>query len=1181
MGLAAIEPRGVPSLAVQVRLLGPLELTGQDGPIALSTPKLRTLLVVLAIQPNDVVSEVRLIDALWGETAPRTAAKTLQNHILRLRRVLQSGRSALLIQTAPGGYRLDVQPDELDIAVAERLVAEARAAGLQDDRQAAAACYRHAEALWRGPSLEGFAEEPFALGEAARLDELRRTAFEERVDAELALGRHTDLVGELEAAVTREPLRERRWGQLMLALYRSGRQADALRTYQRVRTMLGDELGLEPGGDLRSLEHAILIGDDALDLPPESVHVAPLPSAFVPTAGRPFIGRTRQLDRLQALLDEVGGSGVRRLVVIGGEPGIGKTRLAAKLAVDARADGAISLYGRSDEALDAPFQPFIEALEQLIAATDIVSLVASLGVRAAHLTRLLPSLQAHMSTPMDWGGDHAAERYELFDAIDAVLERISEPAPVVVVLDDLHWADSASLLLLRYLARSPRPAHVLILGTYRQTEVGRTHPLAECLADLRSSGRVESLLLHGLTEIDIRELLASERGELVSSDFIAALHQQTEGNPFFIEEVMRHLEESERTAADHGEEPAARLRDLPEGIRDVIGRRLSRLPPTVNEVLRVAAVIGPDFDLRTLVEVMKCGTDEVLEALDDAVAAEVVGEATGAFGVFAFTHALIRQTLYGELTATRRAQLHWRVGQAFAVTRPDDLYGRAAHLADGLLAGDPVTAVEACLAAGDHARGVLGFEQAAEQYQQVIAILDKSALDDADRRYSALEGLAAAHLSMAHQEPMRTAALEAADLARTHGWAERLADLACLFQFIDITRRDDGGIQLIDEALGAIGHRDDPKVARLLSMRSRLSSAVLDTLDVDAADAAVAMARRLGDPADVRFALSERALALVPSPRLDELLDAANDAIKAAASKRPTRAHAMATRALTLGCLRAGDRPSFEMALEDARAEFGLLHEELSLFLMQVLDVVVAIADGRFAEAEQLGRHIVDQFSSFPSAALVTTAQLGGVRLERGHHAEVIPAAERLLAEVPDQAYRTWLAVAYHDVGRTEDARRIFDQFADNDWAAVPNAWMRALPLRNLAELCARFGDPDRAGSLRPLVEPWAGQLWIAGWATSLECAADRALGQLDTALGDFDRAADEYEAALKLERRFGAAALVPRTQYWYARMLRGRGRARDRAKADRILDEALETTKRLEMAMLHHQCEELRTSVT
>jgi DNA-binding SARP family transcriptional activator/class 3 adenylate cyclase len=1165
---------GAPSGAVQLRLLGPLEVVGLDGPIVLSTPKLRTLLVRLALSPNEVVSEARLIDALWGEDVPRTAAKTLQNHVLRLRRALRSGRAALTVETEPGGYRLDVSPGQMDVAIAEQLVADGRAVASRGDHQGAAAHYRKAEALWRGPSLDGFAEQSFAMGEAARLDELRRCAFEERVDVDLALGRHADLVAELEAGVMDEPLRERRWGQLMLALYRSGRQADALRAYQRLRTILGEELGLEPGEELRSLERAIVTSDPALGAPAASVHVAPLPSGFVPWAGQPFVGRQGERDRLEAALGSVIDTGARRLVVISGEPGIGKTCLAAKLAVDARAHGAAALFGRCEEGLDAPFQPFVEALEQLLGATDVSALVASLGGRAERLAVLLPAVQAQLSQGVAPAGDSVGERHALFDAIDAVFENVSASVPVVLVLDDLHWADATSLMLLRYLARSPRPARLLMVGTYRHTELDRTHPLAECLAELRTSGRVDRLSLHGLGTTEVRELLASWHGETPPEAFVAALRDQTEGNPFFIEEVLRHL----------GEDGATTLGHLPEGVRDVIDRRLSHLPPAVNETLRVAAVIGNEFDVSTLAGAAGSSRDDVLGALDAAIAAELVTEMPESFGAFAFTHALVRQTLYRELGAGRRAQLHWRVGQSLAVAHPDDLHRRASHLAAGVVAGEPRETVDAAVAAGGHAREVLAFEQAVEQYARAIAILDGTGLDDADRRYWALEGLGAAHLAMGNQNPSQAALLEAADVARAHGWADRLADVALLFRMFDVTQQDDAGIRLNDEALGAIGHRDDPRIVGLLGMRSIMSAAVLHRLDLEDADAAVAMARRLEDPAALRLALNYRAMAYVSSPRLDKLFEACNEAITASTATSPSREHAGATRALALACLRAGDRPGFEDALAGARSEYEKRHEEGSVYLMQVLEILVAIADGKFADAERLGREVVERFSGYPSVVMITTAQLGGVQFEQGGHAELIPGAERVMAEVPKRVYWSWvalLATACHDVGRTDDARRIFDRYAAHNWAKVPEGWMHSLPLRHLAELCVRFADRDRAASLRPLVEPWAGQLWIAGTATSLEGAADRALGQLDTVLGEFDKADSEFEAALALERCFGAEALIARTLYWFARMLRTRDTVQDRVQAACLLDEALETTARLGMAMLNRQCEALRDRVT
>jgi tetratricopeptide (TPR) repeat protein len=266
--------------------------------------------------------------------------------------------------------------------------------------------------------------------------------------------------------------------------------------------------------------------------------------------------------------------------------------------------------------------------------------------------------------------------------------------------------------------------------------------------------------------------------------------------------------------------------------------------------------------------------------------------------------------------------------------------------------------------------------------------------------------------------------------------------------------------------------------------------------------------------------------------------------------------------------------------LEGARREYEDRHHELGVYYMRTIEILLAVADGRFADAEELGQATIERFSGYPSVVVATASQLGGAQFEHGRHAELIPGAEQGMAEVPERAYWGWvalLATAYHDVGRTDDAHRIFERYAADDWAAVPKLWVHALPLRHLAELCVRFGDLDRAASLRPLVEPWAGQLWTFGTVLSVEGAADRALGQLDTVLGEVDRAEGEFEAALRLERHLGADALVPRTLYWYARMLRARNAGHDRLKAVRLLDEALDTTGRLDMAMLHRQCADLR----
>ncbi len=330
---------------MEFRILGPLEVRRDGVPLSPGGPKQRALLALLLLHANEPVSRAALIDGLWGERPPETAAKALQVYVSQLRRAL--GRE--LVRTRPGGYQLVVQPDALDLGRFERLVAEARAA----TPSAAAPKLREALGLWRGAALADFADESFAQTEIGRIEELRLAAAEALAEAELALGRHAELVAELEGLVARNPLRERLRGQHMLALYRSGRQAEALEAYQAARSKLVEELGIEPGRALQELERAILRQDPALDAPA-------LPAPSVSSAG--FVGRAGEVAELTAALDNaLAGRG--GLYLLAGEPGIGKTRLAEELAALARERGARVLWGRCWEAGGAPaYWPWTQAL---------------------------------------------------------------------------------------------------------------------------------------------------------------------------------------------------------------------------------------------------------------------------------------------------------------------------------------------------------------------------------------------------------------------------------------------------------------------------------------------------------------------------------------------------------------------------------------------------------------------------------------------------------------------------------------------------------------------------------------------------------------------------------------------------------------------------------------------------
>ncbi len=360
--------------------------------------------------------------------------------------------------------------------------------------------------------------------------------------------------------------------------------------------------------------------------------------------------------------------GARRAVLVSGEPGIGKTRLVTEAVRGAHDRGSIVLWGRCDEDLGAPYGPFAEALRHYVLVTPPDQVRAEVGALGGELVRIVPDIASRvpgLAEPMV--ADAETERFRLFDAVADLLSEISAAAPVVLVLDDLHWADKPSLVLLRHLLRSPTPMRVLFLGTYRDTDLDRSHPLSDVLGELRRQPGVDRLDLQGLDQDEISGFMANVAGHELTEggrDLAEALHTETEGNPFFVGEVLRHLAESGAIVQDdegHWTTSGA-VADfgIPEGVREVVGRRLSRLSDAVNRALAIGAVIGPTFDLATIEGAGGPAGDELFDALDEATQFGLIREAPDAPGRYAFAHALVRASLYEELTTNRRVRMHWQ-----------------------------------------------------------------------------------------------------------------------------------------------------------------------------------------------------------------------------------------------------------------------------------------------------------------------------------------------------------------------------------------------------------------------------------------------------------------------------------------------------------------------------------------
>jgi DNA-binding SARP family transcriptional activator len=469
---------------VNFRILGPLDVEGAAGPIELSGGKQRALLAVLLLHANEVVDSARLIEALWSDGAPADAAKALQIHVSRLRRTLAPED---VVQTRPGGYLVAADADNLDLPRFEELASRGRSLLAASNAAGARVALLEALALWRGPPLAEFAAEPFARAEIARLEELHAGALEARVDADLALGAHTALVPELEALAARYPLRERLREQLMLALYRSGRQAEALRAYRDARSTLVDELGIEPGRKLQGLEQAILRQDSSLDLGKRETRPGR-------RAAGVFVGRDREVEALSAALDDAA-AGRGRLFLVSGGSGLGKTRLADEVASRAKEAGLRVLWGRSAKAEGAP----------------------AYWLWSQVLRPLEPPLPELDPTKED------TARFRLFVEVASALRTASAAQPIFLVLDDLHHADEPSLLLLDFLAGELAEMHVAVVGTYIEDDATPAP-----LAALAGHSAHHRLRLRPLSLDEVARLLAHAGDTDVDA---AAVHAETGGNP--------------------------------------------------------------------------------------------------------------------------------------------------------------------------------------------------------------------------------------------------------------------------------------------------------------------------------------------------------------------------------------------------------------------------------------------------------------------------------------------------------------------------------------------------------------------------------------------------------------------------------------------------------------------------
>lgn len=1034
---------------LEVRLAGGLHLRADGAELAPPASKrARALLAFLALNPG-AHQRGRLAACFWPDVLDESARASLRVALTELRQALGLA-AAYLVAT-----RDTVALDGPDLTVDTRAFQLALDKG--DPVRALEAC--------AAPILDGF-EDEWAL--AAR-DEHAQRLVEALEQAAGATDDPAEAVRLTRAQVALDPLAEAANRRLIERLAAAGDRAAALSAGRQFGERLRAELGIPPSRETRGLLD---------DLRRAEVPAVSPPPSLRRTHETEFVGRRAELDRLRASWAGIQMHRDRRVVLVAGEPGVGKTRLAHQFAAAAPAENATVLLGRCSEEPLAPFEPYAEAL-----------------ARASLADALRPG-----------DGDDTGARLRLFDAVDSTLTDLAATAPLLLVIDDFHWADRGTLLLTSFLLRSSRPGPLLVLGTYRDTELGRHTPLTSALAELRQSGELDRIDLRGLAIDDVAALTASALG---SADIAPRVHARTDGNAFFVEEVLRELAESGPQA-------------VPESVKHAVGARLARMGDDANELIAAAAILGLEHDARALQATAGLEPDGAEAALDELLRARLL-RATASPQRFEFTHALVREAVHDECNVLRRSRLHARAAGALTALGEDrHLEEIAMHLFEAASSADARRAAEMLTRAGHRALDRLAYEDAAERFERALEALDLAGAGDEAGPMLLARGDAL--LRAGEPDQARAAFTAARELALRLRDDTLLAQAALGFAGlgIAIVDLDAQAIARLEEALDRV---EDSALRSRVQARLAVEQyyapdrALSEGLSADA----VATARSSGDPRALAAALGARHVALWRPDRAEERLGVAADMVAAAREAGDRHAELQAHNWRVTDLFELGHMPAWrEEVARHARLAEGLRLPAFQWYA-PLWAAIEAMLAGRYDEAgrladsaEEAGARAGDR-----NAELFANLVRFCGRLEREAFEELpLDFVEDKIANSPAGiAYRGGYTWTLAGRGETERARSELHTVM-----ALPHAFdANWLSLQvECAEASVLVDDPTYAPVLYERLAPYAGRPATAGRAVCSYGAVDRTLGRLAALLGRRPDAVRHLEDAVRINDALG-----------------------------------------------------------
>lgn len=907
-----------------------------------------------------------------------------------------------------------------------------------------------------------------------------------------------------------------------------------------------------------------------------SWRAVPLPGALDRPEPTAYIGREKPRQTLLDRWDEVS-AGRPLLVTVTGPPGIGKTRLVSEVARQVHDQGATVLFGRSFEENLRPYQSMAEAIRHLVEQSGLDHLISEVGEFGPLANRLLPELAGLLpqhAPPAKL--DPETERFLLFESVVAILRTAARQTPVLLVLDDLHWADQPTLLLLCHLLRALTSVPLMVLATYRDVEVERADPLAHVLVDLRREGLAEQVPLAGLSDTEVARLIEAFNVDDAPPALTTSVSRDTEGNPFFIGEVLRHFIENDALLRQGGRWQFAADVDVlgvPETVRDLLDRRMGRLPADVMRVLRTASVIGRDFDLDVLAEASGSTTEDTLDQLEQALAARVLAEDPEHFGRYSFAHALIRQALYSDISVTRRAMQHRRVARAMQTLAGDDdrlLMPIARHSLAGAPAGDADTAITYALRAGAAAMEALAYEEAADLFQHGLTVVVRP-----DQRGDLLLALSEAKQASGDAPSARDIACEAVDLGRAqanrmlHGRAAvRYAASGAVGFGAEWGVVDHATVEVLEHGLDAIGPEDSPLRAQLLA---RLGAALYFSQDharlSRLSDEALEMAHRMGDKHSMALALSAQHAARWLPGSVDERLDIAHEVLNLAEVLGDRELTLQGHAFLVAAHLELNDLP----AVDDSIEAVGRLADEVRRpqyrWWKLHWDAMRAMLDGRLDEAEGLVNEAlaVGQEGQGHNAWNTFGVQLLVLRMHQGRAGEFEDIVRANMEAYPDlPSWRTGLVIVGLSSGNEAVLREAYEPLASDGFAGLPRDAMWHAAIVMLASAAASLGDEAGASRLFDMLSPLSGRNVHIGAGAVYLGSVDLYLGRLATTLERWDVAEHHFDVAQAMHEAIGAKVFALMTSIYRRGMVTARNQPGDAQRAVTLSRQSLDRATEL-----------------